>query len=66
MSINTIFVLSGLFVPNLWSVAEFLFQLALTGFAAIGLCATKILTTYFARTLTNGNAVGFAAPAAMS
>lgn len=55
MSINTMFVLGGLFVPNLWSVVEFLFPLALTGFTAIGLYALKILTTYFARTLTNGN-----------
>ncbi len=55
MSINTMFVLGGLFVPNLWSVVEYLFPLALTGFAAIGIYALKILTTYFARTLTNGN-----------
>lgn len=54
MSINTLFVLGAVFVPNLWSVVEYLFPLALIGFGAVGIYAMKILTTYFARTLTNG------------
>lgn len=55
MTINAFFVLGALFVPNLWSVVEYLFPMALIGFAAVGLYALKILTTYFARTLTDGN-----------
>jgi len=55
MSINTLFVLGAVFVPNLWSVVEYLFPLALIGFGAVGIYAMKILTTYFARTLANGN-----------
>ncbi|ANB02864.1 hypothetical protein [Ectothiorhodospira sp. BSL-9] len=55
MSINMMFVLGALFVPNLWSVVEYLFPLALLAFLAVGVYALKILTTYFARTLTEGN-----------
>ena len=55
MTVNTMFVLGALFVPNLWSVVEYLFPFALLAFGAIGIYALKILTTYFARTLTNGN-----------
>jgi len=55
MTINAFFVLGALFVPNLWLVVEYLFPMALIGFAAVGLYALKILTTYFARTLTDGN-----------
>ena len=54
MTINGLFVLGALFVPGLWSVVEYLFPLALIGFGAVGVYALKILTTYFARTLTHG------------
>ncbi|MFP4683865.1 MAG: TsoY family (seleno)protein [Ectothiorhodospira sp.] len=65
MTINVLFVLGALFVPGLWSVVEWLFPLALAGFAAVGVYALKILTTYFARTLTHGN-VDFSANNSLS
>lgn len=36
MTINVCFVLGAVFVPNLWSVVEFMFPLALLGFLAVG------------------------------
>ncbi len=54
MSINVMFVLGALFVPNLWSVVEWLFPGAILGFLAIGVYAMRILVTYFARVLTEG------------
>ncbi|WP_006788116.1 TsoY family (seleno)protein [Thiorhodospira sibirica] len=54
MTINVCFVLGALFVPNLWSVVEYLFPVAILGFLAVGIYALKILTAYFARVLTEG------------
>lgn len=54
MTINVMFVLGALFVPNLWSVVEWLFPGALVGFMAVGVYAMRILVTYFARVLAEG------------
>lgn len=42
MSINVLFVLGAVLVPNLWNVIEILLPLALLGFLAIGAYALKI------------------------
>jgi hypothetical protein len=55
MTINVSFILGALFVPDLWSVVEYLFPLALLAFSAVGLYALTILGTYFARLFTQGN-----------
>lgn len=55
MSVNVAFVISALFVPNLWSLVEYLFPLALLAFAAIGIFGLKILGEYFTRLLTTGD-----------
>lgn len=55
MTINVCFVLGALFVPNLWSVVEFLFPFALLGFLAVGIYALKIFSEYFVRIIINGD-----------
>lgn len=54
MSVNVVFVLGALFVPNLWSVVEWLFPGAILAFLAIGIYAMRILVSYFARVLSEG------------
>ena len=54
MSINVMFVLGAVFVPNLWSVVEWMFPAALLAFLAVGVYAMRILVTYFARVLSEG------------
>jgi len=49
MSINVMFVLGAVFVPNLWSIVEYLFPGALLGFLAVGVYALRILGQYFTR-----------------
>lgn len=55
MSINVMFVLSVLFIPNIWSVVEYLFPFAILGFFSIGLYAIKIFTEYMLRIIVNGD-----------
>jgi len=54
MTVNVMFVLGALFIPNLWSVVEWLFPLAITAFLIIGIYAMKILVRYFARAFIGG------------
>ena len=54
MSINVMFVLGAVFVPNLWSVVEWMFPAALLAFLTVGVYAMRILVTYFARVLSQG------------
>ena len=55
MTINICFVLGAVFVPNLWSVVEYLFPFALIGFTIAGYYSLKILFNYFSRLLIQGN-----------
>jgi len=41
MSINAAFIVGAIFVPNLWSVVEYLFPLAVIAFALVGFFAVK-------------------------
>lgn len=54
MTINVMFVLGALFVPNLWTVVEYLFPFAILAFLAVGVLALKILGDYFTRLFMNG------------
>lgn len=45
MTINVCFVLGAVFVPNLWSIVEYMFPFALIGFAVAGYFALKIFLT---------------------
>lgn len=55
MSVNVCFVLGAVFIPNLWSVVEYLFPFALMAFIVAGFFALKIFFNYFTRILTTGN-----------
>ena len=55
MTINVCFVLGAVFVPNLWSIVEYLFPFALLGFAINGYFGLKIFFNYFSRLLVSGD-----------
>ena len=55
MTINVCFVLGALFIPGLWDVVEYLFPMALLGFAIVGYFAIKIFMEYFSRLITKGD-----------
>ena len=54
MTVNVCFALGALLVPNLWSVVEYLFPLALLAFVAIGVWALRIYGRYLSRLLVSG------------
>ena len=54
MTINVCFVLGAVFVPELWSVVEYLFPGALLGFMATGYYAIKLFMDYFSRIISTG------------
>ena len=54
MAVNVGFILGMVFVPGLWGVVEFLFPLALTAFAAIGVLALRIMGRFLGRVLVEG------------
>lgn len=54
MTINVCFVLGAVFIPNLWSIIEYMFPFSLLGFAIAGYFALKIIFTYFSRLLLKG------------
>jgi len=54
MSVNVVFVLGAIFVPNLWNVVEYLFPLSLLAFASIGFFALRIYSAFFSRILSSG------------
>ncbi len=55
MSINVSFVLGAVFVPDLWSVVEYLFPVAITGFTAIGVYGLTIFVRYLSRLIVTGD-----------
>ena len=55
MSVNVCFVLGAVFIPNLWSVVEYLFPFALLAFITAGYFALKIFFNYFTRILISGD-----------
>ncbi len=55
MTINVCFVLGAVFIPNLWSIVEYMFPFALAGFIVTGYFALKIIFNYFSRLLTTGD-----------
>ena len=52
MTVNVFFVLWAVFIPNLWSVVEYLFPGALIAFAAIWYLSLSIFGEYFVRLIT--------------
>lgn len=54
MVINVLFVLGAAFVPNLWSVIEYLFPFALLGFLAVGIYALSLFLPIMTSYMTKG------------
>lgn len=54
MTINVSFIVGLVFVPQLWSVVEYLFPAAIAAFVAVGVFAFKLLGRFFGRVLTGG------------
>lgn len=54
MSVNAMFILGLVFVPQLWSVVEYLFPLAIIAFLAIGVLALKNMAAFLGRVLVEG------------
>lgn len=55
MSINVLFIMGALFVPGLWNVVEYLFPVALLGFAGVGAYALHVFGRFFTRILATGH-----------
>ncbi|WP_204112871.1 TsoY family (seleno)protein [Shimia biformata] len=54
MTVNALFIVGLVFVPGLWSVAEFLFPAALIAFAAIAVIAFRLIGQFLGRVLAKG------------
>lgn len=54
MSVNVGFILGLVFVPQLWSVVEYLFPAAMVAFGLIGLLAFTMMGRYLGRVLGKG------------
>ncbi len=54
MSINGLFIVGLVFVPNLWSVVEFLFPAAMVAFILTGLVALRMIGHFLGRVLSEG------------
>lgn len=55
MTINVLFVNGAVFVPNLWSVVEYLFPFAILAFLAVGYLALRLYARFFTRVISGGN-----------
>lgn len=55
MSMNAGFIVGAVFVPGLWDLSEYLFPLALVGFAVIGYFALKIFSGFMVNALVHGH-----------
>jgi len=54
MTVNASFTAALVFIPNLWSIIEYLFPIALVVFLAIGVMAFKNLGDFLGRVLVDG------------
>ena len=54
MTVNVMFIVGLVFVPQLWSVVEYLFPLALIAFAAIGVLVLRMIGAFLGRVLSKG------------
>ncbi|MCG7493857.1 hypothetical protein [Thalassobius sp. Cn5-15] len=49
MTVNALFIIGMVFVPNLWSVVEYLFPMAVLTFSLIGIWALRLIGRYLGR-----------------
>ncbi|WP_226551082.1 TsoY family (seleno)protein [Celeribacter naphthalenivorans] len=54
MSVNGLFIAGLVFVPNLWSIVEYLFPFAIIAFGIIGWIALSIIGDFLGRVLSKG------------
>lgn len=54
MTINAMFIVGLVFVPQLWSIVEYLFPLAMIAFAAVGIWALMLIGDFLGRVLSEG------------
>jgi len=54
MTMNVSFVLAAVFIPNFWSIVEYLFPVAIMGYLAIGIYALRLFLAYFTRFILEG------------
>ena len=54
MTVNASFIVGLVFVPNLWSVVEYLFPLAMITFVAIGVLTLRMMASFMGRVLVSG------------
>ena len=52
MTINAGFMAGALFVPDLWSVIEYLFPLAIAGFVVLGIWAMRLYLSFFSHSVS--------------
>ena len=56
MSVNAMFIVGLVFVPQLWSIVEYLFPAAMVAFVLIAVLALREIGTYLGRILSAGGA----------
>lgn len=56
MTVNALFIVGLVFVPNLWSIVEYLFPLAMIAFLGIGILAATQIGAFLGRVLTSPGA----------
>ncbi len=54
MTINAMFIVGLVFVPQLWSIVEYLFPLAMIAFGAVGVWALMLIGDFLGRVLSQG------------
>lgn len=54
MTVNALFIVGLVFVPQLWTVKEILFPFAMVAFALIGIYALRLIGDFLGRVLTKG------------
>lgn len=54
MTINGMFIVGLVFVPQLWTIVEYLFPMAMVAFLAVGVWALRIIGDFLGRVLTEG------------
>ena len=53
MTVNALFIVGLVFVPNLWSIVEYLFPMALATFVMIGFWALTLMGQFLGRVLSD-------------
>ncbi|WP_037254882.1 TsoY family (seleno)protein [Roseobacter sp. SK209-2-6] len=61
MTINAGFIVGLVFVPQLWSIVEYLFPAAMVAFVLVGLWAFQLIGRFLGRVLTEGGAFDMSA-----